>query len=41
MIERSRLFVLPNTGHVLNLEEPELFNTVLDGFLSDVEAGKA
>ena len=41
MIERSRLFVLPNTGHVLNLEETELFNTVLDGFLSDVEAGKA
>jgi pimeloyl-ACP methyl ester carboxylesterase len=32
--------VLPNTGHVLNLEEPELFNTVLQEFLDDVEAGK-
>ena len=40
LIEDARLFVLPNTGHVLNLEEPELFNTVLGEFLSDVEAGK-
>ena len=40
LIEGSRLFVMPHTGHVLNLEEPELFNTVLDDFLSDVEAGK-
>lgn len=40
LIDRSRLFVLPNTGHVLNLEEPELFNTVLEEFLSDVDAGK-
>jgi len=41
LIDRSRLFVLPNTGHVLNLEEPEIFNTVLDEFLSDVDTGKA
>ena len=40
LIAGSRLFVLPNTGHVLNLEEPELFNTVLQEFLDDVEAGK-
>lgn len=40
LIEGSRLFVLPNTGHVLNLEEPDLFNTVLQEFLDDVEAGK-
>jgi pimeloyl-ACP methyl ester carboxylesterase len=40
LIKKSRLFVMPRTGHVLNLEEPELFNTVLDEFLSDVEAGK-
>lgn len=39
-IEKARLFVLPNTGHVLNLEEPALFNAVLEGFLADVEAGK-
>ena len=40
LIEGSRLFVMPYTGHVLNLEEPELFNTVLQEFLNDVEAGK-
>ena len=40
LIQGSRLFVMPNTGHVLNLEEPELFNTVLEEFLADVEAGK-
>lgn len=40
LIKGSRLFVMPNTGHVLNLEEPELFNTVLQEFLDDVEAGK-
>jgi len=38
LIKGSRLFVMPNTGHVLNLEEPELFNTVLQEFLDDVEA---
>tara|TARA_Y100001934_G_scaffold278494_1_gene379835 strand:- start:456 stop:1301 length:846 start_codon:yes stop_codon:yes gene_type:complete len=40
LIEGSRLFVMPHTGHVLNLEEPKLFNTVLQEFLDDVEAGK-
>ncbi len=39
-IKKARLFVLPNTGHVLNLEEPAIFNAVLEGFLADVEAGK-
>ena len=40
LIAGSRLFVMPNTGHVLNLEEPELFNTVLCEFMADVEVGK-
>ena len=39
LVDRARLFVMPNTGHVLNLEEPALFNTVLDEFLSEVDAG--
>ena len=40
LIKGSRLLVMPNTGHVLNLEEPELFNTIFQEFLDDVEAGK-
>ena len=36
-LENSRLFVIPDTGHVLNLEEPALFNAVLGEFLTDVE----
>jgi len=36
-IQNARLFVIPNTGHVLNLEEPALFNTVLGEFLAAVE----
>ena len=40
-IDRARLFIMPNTGHVLNLEEPALFNAVLEEFLADVEAGRA
>ncbi|MBI05280.1 MAG: alpha/beta hydrolase [Pelagibacteraceae bacterium] len=39
LIAGSRLFVIPNTGHVLNLEEPELFNNVLGEFFADVEVG--
>ncbi|MGI9334987.1 MAG: alpha/beta fold hydrolase [Gammaproteobacteria bacterium] len=33
------LFVLPKTGHTINLEEPALFNTVVAEFLAQVEAG--
>jgi 3-oxoadipate enol-lactonase len=36
----SGLVVLPKTGHVVNLEEPDLFNQVLGDFLSRVEAGR-
>ena len=36
-VKNSRLFVIPDTGHVLNLEEPALFNAVLGEFLADVE----
>jgi 3-oxoadipate enol-lactonase len=39
-IPASGLVVLPKTGHVVNLEEPELFNQVVDDFLARVEAGR-
>lgn len=39
-IPASGLVVLPKTGHVVNLEEPELFNLVVGDFLSRVEAGR-
>ena len=39
-IPKSGLSVLPQSGHAINLEEPDLFNrTVLD-FLTAVEAGR-
>jgi proline iminopeptidase len=34
------LVVLPKTGHVVNLEEPDLFNEVVGDFLARVEAGR-
>ena len=35
----SGLVVFPKTGHVVNLEEPDLFNRVMDDFLARVDAG--
>jgi 3-oxoadipate enol-lactonase len=40
MISASGLAVFPKTGHVVNLEEPALFNQTLDAFLTQVEAGR-
>jgi pimeloyl-ACP methyl ester carboxylesterase len=39
-IKSAALIVLPNTGHALNLEEPDLFNRFCDGFFHHVEAGR-
>ncbi|MFN3659456.1 MAG: alpha/beta fold hydrolase [Pseudolabrys sp.] len=39
-IPASGLVVMPKTGHVVNLEEPDLFNTVVADFLGRVEAGR-
>ncbi len=36
-IPRSDLAVFPQTGHTCNLEEPTLFNEIVDEFLRDVE----
>jgi len=39
-IPSAGLWVLPNTGHVVNLEEPALFNRIVTDFLGAVERGK-
>jgi 3-oxoadipate enol-lactonase len=39
-IPASGLAMFPKAGHVLNLEEPALFNETLDRFIGQVEAGK-
>ena len=31
-----QLVVLPRTGHTANLEEPDVFNRAVDGFLAAV-----
>jgi 3-oxoadipate enol-lactonase len=36
----SGLVMMPKTGHVVNLEEPDLFNAAVDDFLSRVDAGR-
>jgi 3-oxoadipate enol-lactonase len=38
-IAASGLVMFPKTGHVVNLEEPDLFNQVVGDFLSHVDAG--
>jgi len=39
-IPTAALVVLPNTGHAVNLEEPDLFNRTLDEFFHQVESGR-
>jgi pimeloyl-ACP methyl ester carboxylesterase len=39
-IRSAALVVLPNTGHALNLEEPDLFNRACDDFFHQVESGR-
>jgi pimeloyl-ACP methyl ester carboxylesterase len=34
----ARLTVLPTTGHLVNLEEPEIFNRLTERFLAEVDA---
>lgn len=40
VMPRAGLVVLPQSGHAINLEEPELFNRHVSEFLSAVEAGR-
>jgi pimeloyl-ACP methyl ester carboxylesterase len=37
-IPSAHLCVFPNSGHQVNLEEPDLFNRIVDSFLATVEA---
>ena len=39
-IPRSGLVVVPQTGHAVNLEEPETFNRSISDFLTAVDAEK-
>jgi pimeloyl-ACP methyl ester carboxylesterase len=39
-IPTAALVVFPNTGHALNLEEPDLFNRSCAGFFHQVESGR-
>jgi pimeloyl-ACP methyl ester carboxylesterase len=36
----ARLSMFPATGHLVNLEEPEIFNRLTEMFFADVEAGR-
>jgi len=38
-IPGAGLWVHPNTGHAINLEEPAAFNGQVEGFLNEVERG--
>ncbi len=40
LIRSAALVVFPNTGHALNLEEPDLFNRTLADFFHQVESGR-
>jgi len=39
-IPSAALSVMPNCGHTINLEAPDLFNTILGDFLALVDAGR-
>jgi pimeloyl-ACP methyl ester carboxylesterase len=39
-IRTAALAVLPKSGHVLNIEEPALFNRLVEDFFHQVEAGR-
>lgn len=40
VIPSASLAVIPSTGHTVNLEEPVLFNALLEKFLAQVDAGR-
>ena len=39
-IPTAALAVVPNTGHAVNTEEPDIFNRIVGDFLHQVEAGR-
>jgi pimeloyl-ACP methyl ester carboxylesterase len=39
-IKTAALAVIPNSGHAINLEEPEEYNRIVGNFLAQVESGR-
>jgi len=39
-IPTAALAVMPNCGHAINIEDPDEFNRLVDGFLAQVDAGR-
>jgi hypothetical protein len=39
-IPTAALAILPRSGHAINLEEPALFNQLVESFFHQVEAGR-
>jgi pimeloyl-ACP methyl ester carboxylesterase len=39
LMPTARLGLLPGSGHAINLEEPELFNLLVEQFIAEVERG--
>jgi pimeloyl-ACP methyl ester carboxylesterase len=39
-IPHAGLVVLPRTGHILNLEDPALYNRIVEDFFHQVESGR-
>jgi pimeloyl-ACP methyl ester carboxylesterase len=40
VLPRAGLIVFPRTGHAVNLEEPDLFNDLLERFYASISAGR-
>jgi len=34
------LSVMPNCGHTINIEDPDLFNSIVGDFIAQVESGR-
>jgi pimeloyl-ACP methyl ester carboxylesterase len=39
-IPTAALAVMPNSGHTINIEEPDMFNAIVGNFLAQVDAGR-
>jgi pimeloyl-ACP methyl ester carboxylesterase len=39
-IPAAALAVMPNCGHTINLEAPDLFNSIVGEFVAQVDAGR-
>jgi pimeloyl-ACP methyl ester carboxylesterase len=40
VVPKAGLSILPRAGHIVNLEEPQIFNYILDDFLHQVDQGR-